>query len=125
VCAQVSESHYPPIWKWSQPDRTDGRISVNDTTPEMHLHCEQGHIISSIEFVSYGTPRGSCQKFSKGNCHAPNSLSVVSKACQGRNSCYIGISNTIFGGDPCRGIVKTLAIKARCVSPTKIGSSRS
>lgn len=45
----------------------------------MHLQCEDGHVISSIEFASYGTPQGSCQKFSRGNCHAATSLSVVSK----------------------------------------------
>lgn len=116
ICGQVSESHYPPLWKWSQPDFTDGGILINDTTPEIHLRCDDEHVIASIEFASYGTPRGSCQKFSRGNCHAPNSFSVVSEACVGRKSCFVGISNTEFGGDPCRGVVKTLAVEARCVS---------
>lgn len=79
ICGQVSESHYPPLWKWSQPDFTDGGILINDTTPEIHLRCDDEHVIASIEFASYGTPRGSCQKFSRGNCHAPNSFSVVSE----------------------------------------------
>jgi hypothetical protein len=48
-------------------------------TPEMHLKCQDGHIMSSIEFASYGTPNGSCQKFSRGNCHASNSSSVVTE----------------------------------------------
>lgn len=75
----MSESHYPPLWKWSQPDFAGGSISINDTTPELHLRCDDEHVIASIEFASYGTPQGSCQKFSKGNCHAPNSFSVVSE----------------------------------------------
>lgn len=79
ICAQVSESHYPPLQKWSHPELVDGNISHDDASPEMHLRCQDGHIISSIEFASYGTPQGSCQKFSRGNCHAPNSLSLVSK----------------------------------------------
>lgn len=122
LCAQVSESHYPPLWKWSQPDFIDEKFAIKDTTPEMHLQCEDGHVISSIEFASYGTPQGSCQKFSRGNCHAATSLSVVSKACQGKNSCSIGVSNAIFG-DPCRGTVKTLAVEATCMSSSNIGLS--
>ncbi|KAF3456617.1 hypothetical protein FNV43_RR01271 [Rhamnella rubrinervis] len=113
ICAQVSESHYPPVQKWF-----DGKIPVNDLTPEMNLRCHDGYVISSIEFASYGTPQGGCQKFSRGNCHAANSLPVVSEACLGRNSCSIKISNPVFGGDPCRHIVKTLAVEARCVSPS-------
>ncbi|XP_057959150.1 beta-galactosidase 9 [Malania oleifera] len=124
ICAQVSESHYPPLWKWSHPDSVGGKISINDTTPEMHLQCDDEHVISSIDYASYGTPQGSCQKFSQGNCHAPNSLSVVSKACQGRGRCSIKISNTVFGGDPCRHVVKTLAVEARCMPSSYIGSSQ-
>uniref|UniRef100_A0A6N2MY45 SUEL-type lectin domain-containing protein n=1 Tax=Salix viminalis TaxID=40686 RepID=A0A6N2MY45_SALVM len=87
-------------------------------TPEMHLKCQDGHIMSSVEFASYGTPKGSCQKFSRGNCHASNS----SSACQGKNSCNIAISNALFG-DPCRGVIKTLAVEARCISSSNSGYS--
>ncbi|KAK6255228.1 hypothetical protein SCA6_016533 [Theobroma cacao] len=124
LCAQVSESHYPRLQKWFHPDVIDGKVSISDMKPEIHLQCEEGHIISSIEFASYGTPHGSCQNFSEGNCHSQNSLSMVSKACKGRNSCVIEVSNSGFGGDPCRGIVKTLAIEARCVSSSTIGVSQ-
>lgn len=123
ICAQVSESHYPPLRKWSRADLTGGNISRNDMTPEMHLKCQDGHIMSSIEFASYGTPNGSCQKFSRGNCHASNSSSVVTEACQGKNKCDIAISNAVFG-DPCRGVMKTLAVEARCISSSNIGYSR-
>lgn len=84
ICAQVSESHYPPIHKWSSTRGSfDGRLSVNDLTPEMHLYCQDGYMISSIEFASYGTPMGGCQEFSIGKCHATNSSTVVSEV---RNS---------------------------------------
>ncbi|XP_059632138.1 beta-galactosidase 9 [Cornus florida] len=122
ICGRVSESHYPPLRMWSNPDFISGKLSINDTTPEMQLQCEDGHTISSIEFASYGNPQGSCQRFSRGNCHAPKSKSVVAQACQGRNSCVIGISNAVFGGDPCRGGVKTLAVEARCKPASSIGS---
>ncbi|KAM7271815.1 hypothetical protein ACFE04_031029 [Oxalis oulophora] len=122
VCAQVSESHYAPVGKWSQVNLINGKVSKTDRTPEIHLQCEPGHVISSIEFASYGTPQGSCQKFSTSNCHAPNSLSIVSKACLERNSCSLQVSNSVFGIDPCRHIVKTLAVEAKCVLSSGIGS---
>lgn len=90
----------------------------------MHLQCDDGHTISSIEFASYGTPQGSCQMFSQGQCHAPNSLALVSKACQGKGSCVIRILNSAFGGDPCRGIVKTLAVEAKCASSSTTSPSQ-
>ncbi|GMH08039.1 hypothetical protein Nepgr_009879 [Nepenthes gracilis] len=119
ICAQVSEMHYPPLWKWSSP--LFGQVLISNMTPEMYLQCENGHVIA-IEFASYGTPQGTCQKYSKGDCHAPNSLDVVAAACQGRESCSVEISNAVFGGDPCRSIVKTLAVEARCVSSRLLGS---
>ncbi|KAL6188843.1 hypothetical protein ACLB2K_040234 [Fragaria x ananassa] len=124
ICAQVSESHYPPVQKWFNPDFIDKKGRVNDRTPEIHLHCQDGFIISSIEFASYGSPQGHCQKFSQGNCHASNSFSIASEACLGKNNCSIGVSNLVFGGDPCRGIVKTLAIEASCRSLPTVGFSQ-
>ncbi|BFG15416.1 hypothetical protein CerSpe_016900 [Prunus speciosa] len=124
ICAQVSESHYPPVQKWFDPDFIDGKIAVNDLRPEMHLQCQDGMMITSIEFASYGTPQGSCQSFARGNCHAANSLSIVSEGCLGKNSCSIGISNLIFGSDPCRGVIKRLAVEARCGSLPNAGFSQ-
>ncbi|KAJ4846033.1 Beta-galactosidase 9 [Turnera subulata] len=120
ICAQVSESHYPPPHKWLRQELY-GNVSSDNLTPEMNLRCEGEHIITSIEFASYGTPQGSCQKFSRGSCHAPNSLSLVSKACQGRKECNIKVSNAVFG-DPCRGIMKTLAVEAKCTRSSNTGS---
>lgn len=118
LCGQVLESHYPPLRKWSTPDYINGTTLINSVAPEVHLHCEDGHVISSIEFASYGTPRGSCDGFSIGKCHASNSLSIVSEACKGRNSCFIEVSNTAFISDPCSGTLKTLTVMARC-SPSQ------
>ncbi|KAG4179790.1 hypothetical protein ERO13_A10G126700v2 [Gossypium hirsutum] len=124
LCAQMSKSYYPPLREWLHLDLIDGKVSISDMKPQIHLQCEDGQIISSIEFASYGTPHGSCQNFSKGNCHSPNSLSVVSEACVGRNSCSVEVSNSGFGSDPCRGVLKTLAVEARCVSTSTIGVSQ-
>ncbi|KAK4749604.1 hypothetical protein SAY87_027053 [Trapa incisa] len=118
ICGTVSETHYPPLHKWTKPDPLPVTISIDDLTPEMYLECEQGYVIGSIEFASYGTPDGSCPNFQRSSCHAANSEHLVKEACEGKNSCSIKISNARFGGDPCRGIVKTLAVQARCISST-------
>ncbi|KAL9162131.1 hypothetical protein ABFS82_07G069100 [Erythranthe guttata] len=122
ICAQVSENHYPPLHAWKI---NNGTISLNQTAaPEMHMRCDDGNTISSIKFASYGTPKGSCQNFSRGNCHAPDSISVVSQACIGKQSCSISISNAAFGGDPCRGVVKTLSVEMECSSSSSSSSSQ-
>ncbi|XLR12743.1 hypothetical protein S83_040681, partial [Arachis hypogaea] len=121
ICAQVSESHYPPLQKLVNVDVIGQEVSVDNMIPEMHLWCQDGQIISSITFAGFGTPEGSCQNFSQGQCHAPSSMSTVSKACQGKSSCSIKISSSVFGGDPCEGVVKTLAVEARCTSPSSDG----
>ena len=79
ICAEVSETHYTSLQNWSHSDSIDKFFSQNTVTPEMHLQCDGEHTISSIEFASYGTPRGSCHMFSQGKCHAPNSTALVSK----------------------------------------------
>ncbi|KAH1236768.1 Beta-galactosidase 9 [Glycine max] len=117
ICAQVSESNYPPLQKLVNADLIGEEVSANNMIPELHLHCQQGHTISSVAFASFGTPGGSCQNFSRGNCHAPSSMSIVSEACQGKRSCSIKISDSAFGVDPCPGVVKTLSVEARCTSP--------
>lgn len=123
ICAQVSESSYPPLRHWSHHDFTHGNISISNEAPEMHLQCDDGHTISDVTFASYGTPQGSCQNFSTGSCHAPNSLPLLSEACRGKNSCSYDVSNAAFGSDPCRGVVKTLAVQAECAFASDLAVS--
>ncbi|KAK9081360.1 hypothetical protein Syun_031139 [Stephania yunnanensis] len=80
ICGSVSESDYPPLHRWTRQSSIHGRTSISNTTPEMQLRCDDGHVISDIVFASYGTPLGSCQHFSTGQCHADSSLSVVSNS---------------------------------------------
>ncbi|CAJ1939116.1 unnamed protein product [Sphenostylis stenocarpa] len=124
ICAQVSESNYPTLQKLLNADLIVEEVTANNTIPELHLYCQEGHTISSITFASFGTPGGTCQNFSRGNCHAPSSISVVSKECQGKKSCSIKISHTVFGGDPCPGVEKTLSVEARCTSSLSGGFFR-
>lgn len=105
VCAQVSESYYPPLQKLVNADPIDQEVSANNMIPEMHLRCQDGHTISSITFASFGTPRGSCQRFSRGNCHAPSSMSIVAKV-NSTSGTFLLVTGTFdrftFDRTPCK-----------------------
>ena len=78
------------------------------------LACPEGQIIDSVVFASYGTPTGECGSYVTGDCHAAGSETAVTSACVGRRSCTLTASNSVFG-DPCRSVVKNLAVEVRCV----------
>ncbi|XP_078441584.1 beta galactosidase 9 isoform X2 [Wolffia australiana] len=123
ICGRVSEDCYPPLGIWSGLGLITEDNSIADVAPEVHLQCDPGHQISEITFASFGKPKGSCQHFSTGKCHAQTSLSVVSEACQGKNSCKIRVSIDAFG-DPCHGVLKTLAVEAKCRPSFAVDSLR-
>lgn len=79
ICAEISETSYPPIHMWSDPSIISRKIAIHEVAPEMNLACDDGQVIEAITFASYGTPKGSCQKYSRGQCHAPNSFSLVTE----------------------------------------------
>ncbi|URD97752.1 beta-galactosidase [Musa troglodytarum] len=112
VCADVSEWH-PTIKNWhienyGQPEEHH--------KPKVHLRCAPGQFISVIKFASYGTPIGTCGNFQQGACHSPNSAAILEKMCIGKEKCMVAISQTIFGGDPCRNVMKRVAVEAICSS---------
>ncbi|KAK2987762.1 hypothetical protein RJ640_016357 [Escallonia rubra] len=109
LCSRVSESHPLPVDMWSSDEKI-GRKSG----PTVSLECPSpNHVISSIKFASFGTPRGTCGSFSHGQCSSTRALSIVQKACIGSKSCSIGVSIGTFG-DPCVGVTKSLAVEASC-----------
>ena len=83
----------------------------------LSVSCPGGQVIQDVTFASYGTPGGSCGAFSKSTCDASNSLSVVSSACKGLDSCTIDASNSVFG-DPCSGQGKQLSVQVSCATST-------
>ncbi|WP_165373080.1 CAP domain-containing protein [Sorangium cellulosum] len=91
--------------------------SICDTAWEgssITLACPAGHVISAIEFASYGRPSGVCGSFRAGSCNASSSRSVVERACLGQASCTVRASDATFGSDPCRRSWKQLYAQARC-----------
>jgi len=88
------------------------------------LQCPSGQVVSSVAFASFGNPTGSCSTgFKTSTCNSANSISAVQTACVGKNSCSLGASNGNFGGDPCVGTYKQLAIQLSCATPTSLCAS--
>ncbi|OIW08574.1 hypothetical protein TanjilG_03250 [Lupinus angustifolius] len=104
LCSNVAESHPPPVDKWNS-----GTVG-----PVLSLECPYpNQVISSINFASFGTPRGTCGNFEHGDCSSDGVLPIVQKACIGLSNCSIGVSINTFG-DPCPNVVKSLAVEAAC-----------
>jgi len=83
------------------------------------LSCSDGVIhVMSARFGRLDT--GSCSSIgdmgAAYGCHAENSLGVVRQECEGKMSCSITPSTTLFGGDPCSGIHKQLLVSYGCVT---------
>ena len=84
----------------------------------LQLKCDSaGATVSAIEFASFGSPSGTCPSFvADAACNATSSVAVVTAACIGKHACSVDVSNDAFGGDPCPGTSKELAVVARCSS---------
>ena len=86
----------------------------------LSLKClEAGAHITGIPFASYGNPFTShCPSgYTPGPCSASTNVSaIVSSACTGKTECSVDVSNAAFGGDPCPGVSKELALVATCSS---------
>ncbi|KAI5070792.1 hypothetical protein GOP47_0015135 [Adiantum capillus-veneris] len=104
VCARVAQSHAPPL----------SATQFSDNRPMARIDCGIDRVISGFRFASYGTPQGACGSFSRGGCHAVNSLAVVEEACLGRRACSLIVSNDFFKQNPCTNVLKSLAVEAVC-----------
>ena len=87
------------------------RVSEGGT---LSLTAPAGYTFTAVDFASYGNPASSTTgDYTFGTCHAANSRSVVEAALLGRTGTVsIAVSNATFGGDPCGGTPKRLAVRA-------------
>ncbi|XP_058086630.1 beta-galactosidase 6 [Magnolia sinica] len=109
LCAHVSESHPPPVAAWGSDLWMARKLG-----PVIRLECPSpNQLISEIKFASFGTPQGTCGSYGHGRCNSTSALAVVQQACVGSKNCSIGVSVETFG-DPCVGVVKSLAVEAAC-----------
>ncbi|XP_031142412.1 L-rhamnose-binding lectin SML-like [Sander lucioperca] len=86
-----------------------------------YLQCDEGQVIS-VYGADYGrrdqstcTYKRPASEIQKTDCSRP--VSTVSDSCDGKNSCIIKASNSVFG-DPCYGTFKYLEVAYVCVYPS-------
>jgi uncharacterized membrane protein len=79
------------------------------------ITCDSGTI--DVIDATYGRRHGPevCDHPATSNqeCHADESVSIVSDACQGETSCEVQATNGVFG-DPCGGTFKYLTVNYKC-----------
>ncbi|XP_031489155.1 beta-galactosidase-like [Nymphaea colorata] len=110
ACADISEWH-PTLKNWQI--KKYGKPEEPQKA-KVHLACSEGQKITSIKFASFGTPQGVCGSFKQGACHSPHSYDIFQKRCVGQEWCSVVISQDVFRGDPCPGVMKRVAVEAVC-----------
>ncbi|XP_074320999.1 beta-galactosidase 10-like isoform X2 [Silene latifolia] len=110
ICSFVSEDH-PSLsaLSWTSPVN-----EPNDVSLTARLSCPGSTLISSIKFASFGDPSGACGSYTRGDCHDPNSVSVVEKICLNKSECDIKLTNDNFNQAFCPNTVRRLAVEAVC-----------
>lgn len=103
LCAHVSEDHPSFV--------TD---DLHKNKADLELKCPMNMLISALKFASYGTPTGACQSYAIGDCHDPDSTSVVEKLCLNKNECTVELTAKNFRTEICPGVTKKLAVEATC-----------
>jgi hypothetical protein len=80
------------------------------------LACPKG--FTGVAYASFGALNGSCEDgYAPTNgtsCVSPVAFVAVRTLCLGATSCVIPATNEFFGGDPCKGARKTLAVSLSC-----------
>lgn len=88
---------------------------------KMSLICANGTKMGKIAFASYGNPEGDCaQGFKTGSCDVPGALEVVQRLCEGKHSCMVPTTPTVFGATANNSLCPeadwpvSLAVEAAC-----------
>merc|ERR1712141_347028 len=79
------------------------------------ISCSTGHVIKVVQanYGRYSLSRCPSKHIKTTNCFNIRSTGEISKSCNGRKSCSLYASNSVFG-DPCRGTYKYLRVLYRC-----------
>ncbi|XP_060066268.1 L-rhamnose-binding lectin CSL3-like [Ylistrum balloti] len=84
------------------------------------LSCRRGQVLDIVS-ANYGrTDPNTCYSrlIKTTHCSSSKSFYKTKTRCQGKRSCRLYSSNSVFG-DPCRGTYKYLDVKYRCVAYQK------
>jgi hypothetical protein len=78
------------------------------------INCPTNTQVSRVNFASFGNLTATCSGvLTRGVCHAGSSKAVVERACLGKSSCQVLVSDTVFG-DPCLNTVKNAVVDVVC-----------
>ncbi|KAI9165781.1 hypothetical protein LWI28_020311 [Acer negundo] len=110
ACSHIGED-YPLVEHLSQNRDENGN---NKKKATVLLKCPENTRINAVKFASFGTPTGTCGSYSIGDCHDPNSTSVVEKVCLNENECAIELTEENFDKGLCPGTSKKLAVEVAC-----------
>jgi len=64
---------------------------------KLELSCQNGQVITSINFASFGNPQGQCGSFKKGSWESLNSQFIMETSCIGKTSCGFTVTRDMFG----------------------------
>eukprot|EP01084_Bolivina_argentea_P155381 270768_1 len=104
---------YPPSNKYLCTHLNGDANNNNWTTS---ISCPLNSSIKSIDFVSWGNPKGYCGNFSFGNCNSNNVLNTTKQLCLHQNTCIIPVNSKTFH-DNCPNITKQFALQIQCSIP--------
>ena len=124
ICANLSSTEgsiVTPRGKlagsWECITGNGGDCGIWDEHDTFSLNCGNGGTIAAIDFVSFGTPTGSCASgFAAGKCDSNHTTAIIKQACLGKGSCSLPVESASLGGDPCFETIKQLAVKVTCQS---------
>ncbi|KAI7757809.1 hypothetical protein M8C21_029185 [Ambrosia artemisiifolia] len=103
LCAHVSEDHPSFV-----------TTNMQNIKSSLELKCPINTHISAFKFASYGTPTGTCQSYTVGDCHDPDSTSIVEKICLNKNECIVELTEENFKTELCPDKTKKLVVEAMC-----------
>ncbi|PIN09370.1 Beta-galactosidase [Handroanthus impetiginosus] len=110
VCAHISEDH--PSFDFEHLQ--ESAVGDYRKKASISLKCPAGTRISGVKFASFGDPAGTCGSYAVGECHDPNSVSMVEKVCLNQNDCKLEITKENFNMKLCPSLVKRLAVEVAC-----------
>ncbi|XP_059304171.1 beta-galactosidase 10 isoform X1 [Lycium ferocissimum] len=110
TCGHLSEDHPSFDVEYLQ----GSKIENDKNRATLRLKCPTNTRISAVKFASFGNPTGTCGSFMQGDCHDPNSASLVEKVCLNQNECALEMSSRNFNMQLCPSTVKKLAVEVNC-----------
>ncbi|KAJ6917752.1 hypothetical protein NC652_019932 [Populus alba x Populus x berolinensis] len=103
ICALIAED-YPSA---DRKSLQEAGSKNSNSKASVHLGCPQNAL-----YQLFGTPTGKCGSYSEGECHDPNSISVVEKACLNKTECAIELTEENFNKGLCPDFTRRLAVEA-------------